>query len=68
MDDFRKEQKKCCGDGTKNKRGIYGCPCCRKIKTLGLFKQWSRKLAKRRLRRKLQDEIHKELENEDSSC
>jgi hypothetical protein len=52
MDDFRKEQKRVCCDGSKNKRGIYGCPCCRKFSSLGIFKKWSRKVAKRRLRQK----------------
>lgn len=52
MDDFRKEQKRECKNGSKNKRGKYGCSCCRKISTLNLFKKWSRKLAKRRLRQK----------------
>lgn len=52
MDDFRKEQKKLCKNGAPNGKGKYGCPCCRKISDLNIFKKWSRKLAKRRLRQK----------------
>ena len=52
MDIFRQEQKKLCKNGSKNKRGTYGCSCCRDISNLNIFKKFSRKLAKIRLRRK----------------
>jgi hypothetical protein len=51
MDIFRKAQKAQCGDGSKNKRGRYGCACCRDIATLGVFKKVSRRLARVRLSR-----------------
>lgn len=52
MDDFRKEQKKECLDGSKNKRCRYGCRCCRKIRDLNEHKKFSRKLARARLKGK----------------
>lgn len=59
MDDFRKLQKQECLDGTKNKKGIYGCRCCRKFSNLNTHKKYSRKLARVRLKEKTQHEIQK---------
>lgn len=52
MDDFRKEQKKECLDGSKNKRCPYGCQCCRKHGDLSKHKKYSRRLARVRLKEK----------------
>lgn len=56
-DVFRQMQKTSCMDGRPN-GGVfsYGCPCCRKIKSLRKFKKWSRKVARVRLKR-LSDEM-----------
>jgi hypothetical protein len=60
MDDFRKEQKKECFDGSKNKRGKYGCSCCRKIRGLNGHKKHTRRLARVRLKEKDQNETREE--------
>lgn len=50
-DDFRKLQKTECHDGAPNGGSRpYGCYCCRKIRTLNLFKKFARKLARRRFK------------------
>lgn len=63
MDDFRKEQKKQCGDGTKNKRNPYGCDCCNDG-DLRSRKKSQRKLAKVRFRRENERLISTILEKE----
>lgn len=60
MDDFRKEQKKDCLDGTKNKRGKYGCPCCRRFRDLPEFKKLTRSLARVRLKEKDKKDLREE--------
>lgn len=60
MDDFRKEQKKKCLDGSKNKRGKYGCRCCRKIRDLNEHKKFSRTLARVRLKEKDKKDLREE--------
>jgi hypothetical protein len=60
MDDFRKEQKKDCLDGTKNKRGKYGCPCCREIRNLNRHKKFSRHMARVRLKEKDKKDLREE--------
>lgn len=61
MDEFRKEQKKQCNDGSSNKRGKYGCPCCRKYPNLNKHKKKTRVTARHRLsdkdRKTFQEEI-----------
>lgn len=65
MDDFRKEQKKECLDGSKNKHGKYGCRCCRKIRDLNEHKKFSRALARARLKQKDKKETSSETEEKD---
>ena len=60
MDDFRKEQKKECLDGSKNKRCRYGCKCCRKIHDLNKHKKSSRALARARLKNKDKKDLPEE--------
>jgi hypothetical protein len=60
MDDFRKEQKKECFDGSKNKRGKYGCPCCREFPSLSKHKKFSRHLARVRLKEKDKKDLREE--------
>jgi hypothetical protein len=50
MDTFRELQKKDCLDGSKNKRGKFGCPCCRKFSTTAKQKVFSRNRAKAKLK------------------
>lgn len=57
MDEFRELQKKECNDGSRNKKGKYGCACCRKLYKLNHFKKMSRRLAKARLRQRFKKEI-----------
>jgi hypothetical protein len=49
-DDFRKFQKPFCASASPTKRGIYGCPCCRKLSNLRDFKRMCRKAAKGQFR------------------
>lgn len=65
MDDFRKEQKKKCLDGSKNKRSKYGCSCCREIKNLTKHKKFCRTLARARLKQKDKKETSSETEEKD---
>jgi len=60
MDDFRKEQKKKCFDGSKNKRSKYGCPCCREIRNLNKHKKFSRNMARVRLKEKDKKDLREE--------
>ncbi len=60
MDDFRKEQKKKCFDGSKNKRGKYGCPCCREFPSLSKHKKFCRNLARVRLKEKDKKDLREE--------
>ena len=46
MDDFRKQQKAKCFDGSSSQVSRYGCVCCRCISSLNKFKKWSRKHAR----------------------
>lgn len=50
MDLFRQFQKTTCKDGSSNSKKVFGCPCCRKFSNLNIFKKWSRKYAKNKLR------------------
>ena len=63
MDEFRKLQKQECANGGKIEQ-TYGCSCCRKIKNLSIFKKWSRKLAKTRLKQKDRTELDERQEIE----
>jgi len=65
MDSFREEQKKECLDGSKNKRGKYGCSCCRKIRDLNEHKKFSRALARARLKNNDKKETSSETEEKD---
>lgn len=60
MDDFRKQQKLQCGDGTRNKRNPYGCDCCNE-ESLPKRKMTQRKLAKVRFRRESKMRILKDM-------
>ena len=60
MDDFRKEKKKQCLDGSQNKRCRYGCRCCRKIRDLNEHKKYSRALARARLKNKDKKDLPEE--------
>lgn len=57
MDEFREIQKAQCADGSKNKRGKYGCSCCRKERDLNTHKKVSRRLARVRLKEKDKREL-----------
>lgn len=65
MDEYRKEQKALCQDGSRNKRGKYGCSCCREIRNPNSFKKWSRKQAKFNLRQKDLKTFKQEIEEKD---
>lgn len=52
-DDFRTMQRRYAHDGSSNGGGgCYGCPCCRPISNLNIFKKFARKKARRLLRNK----------------
>lgn len=51
MDDFRRQQKIQCLNGSPSGgRAKYGCPCCREISDLNTFKKVSRRLARAKLK------------------
>jgi hypothetical protein len=62
MDDFRRIQKSHCSDYSKHKHK-YGCPCCRMFGNISLnkFKKLSRKVAKGKLRTRVNKYIKGEL-------
>jgi hypothetical protein len=59
-DEFRTEQKAMCVSGSP-RCGLYGCPCCRMIGNLNVFKKVSRRLAKVRFRRNTRRMIQEEM-------
>jgi hypothetical protein len=61
-DEFRQIQKTHCGNGGKKKLK-YGCPCCRSYNvSLNRFKKISRRVAKEKLRTRVNSTIRKELD------
>lgn len=60
MDDFRKQQKLQCGDGTRKQRNPYGCDCCN-TGCLRDRKITQRKLAKVRFRRESKARILRDI-------
>ena len=57
MDQLRAYQKKENLDGRRNKRGVFGCYCCRKFRSIRRHKKYTMSIAKRRLRKETTKEI-----------
>lgn len=61
MDQLRAQQKKENLDGSRNKSGIFGCPCCRKFRSINRHKKYTMTIAKRRLKKETNKEIQDAL-------